>query len=76
MTLKNQALILALFFTLCTYAQSISVDSATYTAQQLIEDVLIDSNCISNVTVTNVSGGNFNGSDESYGYFDATGTNF
>ncbi|MFD1015983.1 T9SS type B sorting domain-containing protein [Winogradskyella rapida] len=76
MTLKNQALILALFFTLCTYAQSISVDSATYTAQQLIEDVLIDSNCISNVIVTNVSGGNFNGSDESYGYFDATGTNF
>ncbi|MGB6268642.1 MAG: choice-of-anchor L domain-containing protein, partial [Olleya sp.] len=48
----------------------------TYTPQQLIEDILIDSNCITNVQVTNVVGGNFNGADQSYGYFDATGTTF
>ena len=54
----------------------LKVDSETYTPQQLIEDILIDSDCISNVQVTNVIGGNFGNSDQSYGYFDATGTSF
>jgi gliding motility-associated-like protein len=57
-------------------AQNIEVDNQTYTPQQLIEDILIDSDCITNVIVTNVSGGNFGDSDKSYGYFDATGTSF
>jgi len=52
------------------------VDSGTYSAQQLIEDILIDSDCITNVVVTNVSGGDFSSADQSYGYFDATGTSF
>jgi gliding motility-associated-like protein len=52
------------------------VDSQTFTPQQLIEDILIDSDCISNVTVTNVVGGDFSGADQSYGFFDATGTTF
>ncbi len=63
-------------FPLLVFTQGIQVDSQTYTAQQLIEDILIDSNCISNVVVTNVSGGDFNNTDQSYGYFDATGTTF
>ncbi len=54
----------------------VKVDSETYTPQQLIEDILIDSECISNIQVTNVIGGNFGASDKSYGYFDATGTSF
>ncbi|EPR72949.1 hypothetical protein ADIWIN_2037 [Winogradskyella psychrotolerans RS-3] len=37
---------------------------------------MIDSDCINNVTVTNVVGGDFGGTDQSYGYFEATGTNF
>ncbi len=57
-------------------AQNIQVDSQSYTPQQLIEEILIDSNCISNVTVTNVIGGNFGGTEQSYGYFDASGTTF
>ncbi|GAA4897100.1 choice-of-anchor L domain-containing protein [Flaviramulus aquimarinus] len=57
-------------------AQNIQVDSQTYAPQQLIEDILIDSNCINNVVVTNVIGGDFGVSDQSYGYFDATGTTF
>ena len=57
-------------------AQNIQVDSQTYSAQQLIENILIDSDCITNVVVTNFIGGNFNNSDKSYGYFDATGTTF
>ena len=54
----------------------LKVDSQTYTPQQLIEDILIDSDCISNVQVTNVIGGNFGDSNQSYGYFDAAGTTF
>jgi gliding motility-associated-like protein len=65
-----------LLFSLLNYGQNISVDSQTYTPQQLIEDILIDSDCIENIAVTNVSGGDFNGSDQSYGYFNATGTTF
>ncbi|MBT8317881.1 MAG: T9SS type B sorting domain-containing protein [Lutibacter sp.] len=57
-------------------AQNIQVDTNTYTAQQLIEDILIDSDCITNVEVTNVVGGNFSGADQSYGFFDAAGTSF
>jgi len=59
-----------------TISQNIQVDSQTYTPQQLIEDILIDSDCITNVVVTNVIGGNFNNTDESYGFFDASGTTF
>ncbi|MEZ4780836.1 MAG: choice-of-anchor L domain-containing protein [Flavobacteriaceae bacterium] len=59
-----------------SFGQNVQTDATTYTPQQLIEDILIDSNCIENVVVTNVVGGNFNGTDQSYGYFDATGTNF
>jgi gliding motility-associated-like protein len=64
------------FISLFTYAQNIVVDSQTFTPQQLIEDILIDSDCITNIDVTNVIGGDFSGNDQSYGYFDATGTSF
>ncbi len=58
------------------FSQNITVDSQTFSPQQLIEDILVDSNCISNVQVTNTVGGDFNGNDQSYGFFDATGTSF
>ena len=58
------------------FAQNVQTDVTTYTSQQLIEDILINSNCITNVTVTNVIGGNFGGSDQSYGYFNASGSSF
>lgn len=63
-------------FCLFNYSQNILVDSQTFTPQQLIEDILIDSDCITNINVTNIVGGNFNGTDFSYGFFDATGTSF
>ncbi|MCR8666101.1 T9SS type B sorting domain-containing protein [Aestuariibaculum sp. M13] len=71
-------LIFLSFLIICNlcFSQNVQVDSQTYTAQQLIEDILIGSNCITNVTVTNVSGGNFNNTDQSYGYFNASGTSF
>ncbi len=58
------------------FSQNIQVDWTTYTAQELIEDILIDSDCIENVVISNVVGGNFDTADESYGYFDASGSPF
>lgn len=74
--MKHIAQILCFILSSVAFGQNIQVDSQLYTPQQLIEDVLIDSDCIENVTVTNVVGGNFNNTDQSYGFFDATGTTF
>ncbi|MDO6598066.1 choice-of-anchor L domain-containing protein [Oceanihabitans sp. 2_MG-2023] len=74
--MKNYFSVLLSLFTCLLFSQNIQVDNNTYTPQQLIEDILINSDCISNVIVNNVVGGNFNGTDQSYGYFDATGTSF
>ncbi len=76
--LQMNKVVIIVLLCMCTftYGQNIQVDSQTYTPQQLIEDILIDSNCIDNVVVTNVSGGDFGNTDQSYGYFDAAGTTF
>lgn len=74
--IKKLLILLILFTAISVNAQNITVDSQTYTPQQLIEDVLIDSNCISNVQVMGISGFDFGGTDQSYGFFDATGTTF
>lgn len=67
---------ISLFVSLVSFSQNVTTDSNTFSAQELIEDILIDSNCITDVVVTNVGGGNFNGTDQSYGYFDANGSSF
>nr|WP_309755406.1 hypothetical protein [Flavobacterium sp.] len=55
-------------------AQSIVVNDS-YTAQQLVENVLVNSSC---VTVSNftVKGDPFSGSQNSYGYFNNQGGSF
>lgn len=67
-------LILTVFFSQKNYSQYITTDE-NYTAQQLIQDVLINSPC---ATVSNfsVSGGNFASGEKSYAYFDGTGSTF
>ncbi|MBP6039659.1 MAG: T9SS type B sorting domain-containing protein [Flavobacterium sp.] len=55
-------------------AQYISVDE-NFTAQQLVQDKLINSPC-ANVFNVVVNGGNFASGEKSYGYFEATGTGF
>jgi gliding motility-associated-like protein len=75
-----KSLKLYLFFTLLlTYcaeikAQNIVVDD-TYTAQQLIENVLVNSPC-ANASNFAVSGDTFSIGQQSYGYFSYTGTDF
>jgi gliding motility-associated-like protein len=67
-------LILTVFFCQKNYSQYITTDE-NYTAQQLVQDVLINSPC---ATVSNfsVSGGNFTSGEKSYAYFDGTGSTF
>lgn len=68
------SLLILLFVNISASAQYIQVND-TYTAQQLVENVLLNNSCasVSNVSVT---GGNFAGGEQSYGYFDASGTIF
>lgn len=75
-SMKNTLLLLILCFSQTLLAQYVSVDANSYTAQQLIEDILIDSACISDVVVTNTVSGDFQGSDRSYGYFMANNSGF
>jgi len=72
----NRLLFLLLLISRISFGQNVQTDATTYTPQQLIKDILIDSNCIENVVVTNVVGGDFSGTDQSYGYFDASGSSF
>ncbi len=74
--MKRHVFIIFFCIHLLNVAQNIQVDSQTFTPQQLIENILIDSECIENIVVTNVVGGDFNNTDQSYGFFDATGTTF
>ena len=69
-------LILLMLLPALSFSQSIQVDQDRYTAQELIEEVLIQSDCITDVVVTNVSGANFTDGSKSFGYFDAAGTGF
>jgi len=56
--------------------QNISVSSSAFSDQQLIEDVLFDSNCVDNINVFNTVSGNFSDGELSYGFFDAGNSNF
>ena len=58
------------------FAQNITVDAQTYSPQELIENILIDSDCITNVNVVNFVGGNFSDGDSSFGYFEGNGSGF
>ena len=69
-------LLVAVICITVTFAQNIQVDATTYTPQQLVEEVLIDSGCISNVLVTSITSGNFPDGDKSFGYFNANGSTF
>lgn len=76
--MKNVKIISLYFFiscaTLSATAQSISVNES-YSAQQLVEDVLVNSSC-ANVSNFSVNGKSFSGSQKSYGFFNNQGGPF
>jgi gliding motility-associated-like protein len=55
-------------------SQNITVNQ-TNTAQQLIENILVNSSCVS-VSNISASGGNFGSGELSFGYFNANGSGF
>ncbi|HLS30579.1 MAG TPA: choice-of-anchor L domain-containing protein, partial [Flavobacteriaceae bacterium] len=65
-----------LLFCIPVLGQNVIVDKDTYSPQELIEDVLINSGCIEDIEVTNVVGANFANGDQSYGYFENDGGPF
>ena len=67
-------LAISVFFSHKNYSQYITTDE-NYTAQQLVEDVLINNPCaiVSNFSVT---GGDFGNGEKSYARFYGTGTTF
>jgi len=74
--MKNALFIITCLWSVVSWSQNVEADARIYRPQQLIEDVLIDSDCISNVVVTNAISGNFNGTDLSYGYFQSNNSSF
>ncbi|PZD78254.1 T9SS type B sorting domain-containing protein [Mesonia sp. K7] len=72
---KNFIYLLFFLFSTLTYSQYVDVDH-TYSAQDLIENVLINNSCIQNITVTNAVSGNFAGTDKSFGLFTNNNSNF
>lgn len=74
--MKFKFFLFSFLISLFGFSQNIQVDSQAYSAQQLIEDIFIDNDCIKDVVVTNVITGDFGNADKSYGYFDASGTSF
>lgn len=65
-----------LFYCSALLAQNVSVDKDLYGAQELIEQVLINSGCIENIEVTNAVSADFPDGDSSYGYFENNGGDF
>ncbi|HEU4497094.1 MAG TPA: choice-of-anchor L domain-containing protein [Flavobacterium sp.] len=66
--------LIACCFSSIAQAQYIQVNDS-YTPQQLVENVLINSNCAS-VSNFSVSGGSFSSGEQSYGYFNAGTSSF
>ncbi|WP_348824494.1 choice-of-anchor L domain-containing protein [Flavobacterium aestuarii] len=72
--IKNILLVSICFITTVIKAQYITVDD-TKTAQQLIENVLVNSSC-ANVSNFAVNGNSFTAGQNSYGYFNAGTSSF
>jgi len=58
------------------YGQNISVSQNTFSDQELIEDVLFSTNCVSNISFLSATSGNFSNGELSYGYFQSNNSGF
>jgi gliding motility-associated-like protein len=72
---KQLTTVVFLIFIQFISAQYITVDDQR-TAQNLVEDVLLNNTGCASVSNFSVSGGNFANGENSYGYFNAAGTTF
>ena len=74
-TQKSLYFILLICFSRAINAQYIQVND-TYTAQQLVQNVLVGNSPCANVSNFTVSGDPFSGGQNSYGYFNSGTSNF
>jgi len=77
--LKHFKSVLSLLFCLSfflNHAQNISVFQNTFSEQELIEDVLFGTNCVTNISFLNAISGNFTNGELSYGYFQSNNSGF
>lgn len=72
--MKKIFFILITFSFTVSFSQNITVNE-TFTPQQLIENILVNSGCVS-VSNFSANGGNFGAGELSYGYFNANGSAF
>ena len=73
--MKKLLLFTSLFLTTVGFSQPITVNSSNYTVPQLVNNVLINSPCVSATNVTWSTGSNF-GSSNGIGFFQNTNPNF
>jgi gliding motility-associated-like protein len=73
--MKKTLLLVATLLSAIGYSQAISVSSTNYTVPQLVNNVLINSPCVSATNITWSTGMNF-GSSNGIGYFQNTNPNF
>lgn len=65
---------ITVLFSQKNYGQYITIDE-NYTAQQLVQNVLVNNPCATSSNFS-ISGGNFPTGEKSYAFFDATGSSF
>ena len=75
MVMKKALHYLILLLPVFAFSQSITVNTTTYTVPQLVNDVLINSNCLNITNINWRTGTNF-GSTNGIGYFQNTNPNF
>lgn len=73
--MKRVLTFLLAFSSVIAFSQAITVNTSTYTVPQLVNDVLINSPCITATNITWSTGTNF-GSSNGIGYFTNTNPNF
>ena len=73
--MKRVLLLLFIFTNLCCFSQAITVNSTSYTTEQLINDVLINSPCVFGKNFNSKTGTDF-GSSNGIGYFENSNPNF
>jgi len=73
--MKKTLLLFAILLSSIGFSQPISVSSTNYTVPQLVNNVLINSPCVSATNITWRTGSNF-GSSNGLGYFQNTNPNF
>lgn len=73
--MKKLLLLTSIMLTACGFSQPLSVSTTNHTVPQLVNNVLINSPCVSATNVTWSTGSNF-GSSNGIGYFQNTNPNF